>query len=101
MVVEAEPRSAAEIFGERLALARKYAQLLADNSDTLGLLGPRELEKLWTRHILNSAAVAELISPGSSVADIGSGAGLPGIPLAIALPASEITLIEPMERRAN
>lgn len=99
--IETEPQSAATLFGYRLALARKYADLLANNSDTLGLLGPRELAKLWTRHIMNSAAIAELVTFDATVADIGSGAGLPGIPMAIALPDTHFTLIEPMERRAN
>jgi 16S rRNA (guanine527-N7)-methyltransferase len=98
---EAEPAQAAEVFGDRIELARKYTDLLATNSETLGLLGPRELPKIWTRHVLHSALPAELIPDGSKVADIGSGAGLPGIPLAIALPKSHFVLIEPMERRAN
>jgi 16S rRNA (guanine527-N7)-methyltransferase len=82
-------------------LARQYAQKLANDSDELGLLGPRELDKIWSRHILNSAVVAELIKPGDLVADVGSGAGLPGIPMAIAAPESNFVLIEPMERRAS
>lgn len=98
---EAEPTVAAEIFGDRISLARGYAEALIRDGDLLGLLGPRELPRLWTRHILNSAVVAELIQPGKSVADIGSGAGLPGIPLAIARPNNHFTLIEPMERRSD
>jgi len=98
---EAEPNAAAQVFGDRIDLARGYAAALVRDSDLLGLLGPREMPKLWSRHILNSAVVAELIEPGKSVCDIGSGAGLPGIPLAIALPETEFTLIEPMERRSD
>ena len=98
---EAEPAAAVAIFGDQIDQARSFAQTLAGDSDELGLLGPRELDKLWTRHILNSAVVAELVSPGDKVADVGSGAGLPGIPMAIARPGAEFVLIEPMERRSN
>ena len=98
---EAEPAAAEQIFGPQIILARQYAQKLANDSDELGLLGPRELDKIWSRHILNSAVVAELVEPGQKVADVGSGAGLPGIPMAIAAPKTKFVLIEPMERRAN
>ena len=101
MGVEKEPAVAKEIFGDRIELARAYASALARDSDTLGLLGPRELEILWSRHILNTAVVAQLVSDGKSVADVGSGAGLPGIPMAIAQPNAHFTLIEPMERRSD
>ena len=98
---EAEPESAKAIFGPQIEKARAFAQKLANDSDDLGLLGPRELDKLWTRHILNSAVVAETVKAGDLVADVGSGAGLPGIPMAIALPEAHFVLIEPMERRSN
>jgi 16S rRNA (guanine527-N7)-methyltransferase len=98
---EVEPPVASAIFGDRIELARGYAAALVRDGDLLGLLGPRELPRLWTRHILNSAVVAELIPEGKTVADIGSGAGLPGIPLAIARPNNHFTLIEPMERRSD
>jgi 16S rRNA (guanine527-N7)-methyltransferase len=98
---EAEPAAAVAIFGDQIDQARSFAQTLAGDSDELGLLGPRELDKLWSRHILNSAVVAELVSPGDKVADVGSGAGLPGIPMAIARPGAEFVLIEPMERRSS
>ncbi len=98
---EVEPSVAAAIFGDRLPIARAYAAALVRDSDLLGLLGPREMPKLWTRHILNSAVVAELVPAGKSVADVGSGAGLPGIPMAIAQPDAHFTLIEPMERRSD
>ena len=98
---EAEPESAKAIFGPQIDKARAFAQKLANDSDDLGLLGPRELNKLWSRHILNSAVVAETVKAGDLVADVGSGAGLPGIPMAIALPGANFVLIEPMERRSN
>jgi 16S rRNA (guanine527-N7)-methyltransferase len=98
---EAEPDTAEGIFGPQIGLARQYAQKLANDSDELGLLGPRELDKIWSRHILNSAVVAELVKPGELVADVGSGAGLPGIPMAIAAPETDFVLIEPMDRRAS
>jgi 16S rRNA (guanine527-N7)-methyltransferase len=98
---ELEPIEAAAVFGDRIDLARSYAAALVRDSDLLGLLGPREMPRLWSRHILNSAVVAELVSPGKTVCDIGSGAGLPGIPMAIVLPDTFFTLIEPMERRSD
>ena len=101
VIPEAEPAVAATIFGSGIEMARKYAELLIRDGDMLGLIGPRELPKLWTRHILNSAVVADLIESGQKVADIGSGAGLPGIPMAIVRPDAQFVLIEPMERRAN
>ena len=98
---EVEPGIATSIFGAGLDQARAYAHLLIRDGDMLGLLGPREMPKLWSRHILNSAVVAELVNPGETVADVGSGAGLPGIPMAIAQPGAHFTLIEPMERRSD
>lgn len=98
---EAEPESAKAIFGPQIEKARAFAQKLANDSDDLGLLGPRELDKLWSRHILNSAVVSETVKAGDLVADVGAGAGLPGIPMAIALPEARFVLIEPMERRSN
>ena len=74
---ESEPASAARIFGAGIDKARAYAAALVRDGDELGLLGPREMPKIWTRHILNSAVVAELVSPGQTVGDVGSGAGLP------------------------
>jgi 16S rRNA (guanine527-N7)-methyltransferase len=98
---EAEPLAAADIFGPQLDLARAYTDRLAQDSETFGLLGPRELPRIWGRHVINSALLAELVPSGSKVADIGSGAGLPGIPMAIAKPDAHFTLIEPMERRSG
>jgi 16S rRNA (guanine527-N7)-methyltransferase len=82
-------------------LAREYADLLTGPGVERGLLGPREVERIWDRHILNCAALAELIEPGARVVDVGSGAGLPGIPLAIARPDLVVTLVEPMLRRTD
>ncbi|MCI1018450.1 16S rRNA (guanine(527)-N(7))-methyltransferase RsmG [Microbacterium sp. C5A9] len=97
--VEAEPAVAAEMFGDRIELARQFAAALATHGEERGLIGPLELPRLWTRHILNSAIAAPLFS--GSVADIGSGAGLPGIVLAIVRPDAQFTLVEPMERRVT
>jgi 16S rRNA (guanine527-N7)-methyltransferase len=79
----------------------KYAQLLRDRAVAWGLLGPSETDRIWDRHILNSAALAELIPVGSTVVDIGSGAGLPGVPLAILRPDLTVTLLEPLLRRST
>jgi 16S rRNA (guanine527-N7)-methyltransferase len=97
---EVEPRAAAELFGDRIELARQYTNDLATHGEEYGLIGPLELPRLWARHVLNCAIVAPLLRPGT-VGDIGSGAGLPGLVLAIARPDVHITLIEPMERRVT
>jgi 16S rRNA (guanine527-N7)-methyltransferase len=99
--IEQEPAAAALIFGDGIELARAYTHRLAQDSETFGLLGPRELPRIWSRHVINSALLSELVPDESLVADVGSGAGLPGIPMAIAQPKAYFTLIEPMERRAN
>jgi 16S rRNA (guanine527-N7)-methyltransferase len=93
------PPAASEIFGDRLPEARAYARLLATDGVIRGLLGPREVPRLWDRHMLNCAVVAELIPLHATVTDVGSGAGLPGIPLALARPDLDIELLEPLERR--
>ena len=98
---EVEPKEAQEVFGEHIWQARQYFDLLVRDGDLLGLIGPREMPKLWSRHILNSAVVADLVEDGQLVADVGSGAGFPGIPMAILRPKVKFVLIEPMERRAN
>ena len=95
--VEGEPAVAAEIFGTRIDLARQFTQALAEHGEERGLIGPLEPPRLWSRHILNSAVTAPLFS--GRVGDVGSGAGLPGLVLAIARPDVEWILIEPMERR--
>jgi 16S rRNA (guanine527-N7)-methyltransferase len=94
---EAEPREAADVFGDRIDVARAFTAALADQGEERGLIGPLERPRLWSRHVLNSAVVAPLFS--GRVGDVGSGAGLPGIVLAIARPDVEWVLIEPMERR--
>jgi 16S rRNA (guanine527-N7)-methyltransferase len=99
--VSAAPGVAAAVFGPELARAHRYAEILAGAGVERGLLGPREVDRLWDRHILNSAAVGELFDPGEQIADIGSGAGLPGIPLALARPDLRLTLIEPLLRRSE
>lgn len=96
--VEAEPPVAASLFGDRIELARRFTTNLAEQGEERGLIGPLELPRLWSRHILNCAIVAPLLKPGR-VGDVGSGAGLPGLVLAIARPDASFVLIEPMERR--
>ena len=96
--LEAEPAVAVELFGEEVEVARAFARNLAAQGEELGLIGPGELPRLWSRHILNCAIVAPLLRPGL-VGDVGSGAGLPGLVLAIARPDVSFVLIEPMERR--
>jgi 16S rRNA (guanine527-N7)-methyltransferase len=96
------PGSAASVFGPALPAALTYAGILATRGVEQGLLGPREVSRLWDRHLLNCAVVAELIDPGcGTLADLGSGAGLPGLVLALLRPATAVTLLEPMERRCR
>jgi 16S rRNA (guanine527-N7)-methyltransferase len=99
-MLEQEPVVAEQLFGDRLALARQYTNDLANRGEELGLIGPLELPRLWTRHILNCVLVAPLLRPGVT-GDVGSGAGLPGLVLAIARPDVQFVLIEPMERRVD
>ncbi|WP_157157977.1 MULTISPECIES: 16S rRNA (guanine(527)-N(7))-methyltransferase RsmG [unclassified Diaminobutyricimonas] len=99
--LETEPASAQAIFGDRIELARAFTADLARRGEELGLIGPLEPPRLWTRHILNSGLVAPLLWEGAVVGDIGSGAGLPGLVLAIARPDVSMVLIEPMERRVD
>ncbi|MDT5012040.1 MAG: rRNA (guanine527-N7)-methyltransferase [Mycobacterium sp.] len=95
------PPAAARVFGDNLTAVGRYAELLAGAGVERGLIGPREADILWDRHLLNSAAVGELIPTGVRVVDAGSGAGLPGIPLALARPDLVIFLVEPMLRRTT
>ena len=95
------PPEAAAIFGDRVALARRYAAHLVGSGVERGLLGPREAPRIWERHILNCAVVAELVPDGARTVDIGSGAGLPGIPLALARPDLSMVLVEPLARRVD
>ena len=98
---EAAPAVAERLFGDRIELARNYREALATDGVEWGLIGPGEVPRLWDRHILNCAVVGELIADGASVVDVGSGAGLPGIPLALARPDLRITLVEPLLRRTK
>jgi 16S rRNA (guanine527-N7)-methyltransferase len=89
------------LYGPRYPIIREYVDILSTQGVEWGLLGPREVDRLWERHILNSVALADLIPEGCGVADVGSGAGLPGIPLAVLRPDLEMTLIEPLLRRSR
>lgn len=89
------------VFGSRLPLAQEYHDSHATDGSTRGFIGPREVPRLWERHILNCAVIEQVIPEGTTVIDVGSGAGLPGIPLAIARPDLHITLIEPLLKRYN
>jgi 16S rRNA (guanine527-N7)-methyltransferase len=93
--------AARSLFGERLDLAAAYAELLVTDGVVRGLIGPREAPRIWDRHLLNCAAVAERIPEGATVLDVGSGAGLPGLVLAIARPDLTVTLVEPLARRTS
>ena len=95
------PPVAAAVFGDALPAAERYVARLATDGVTRGLIGPREVGRLWERHVLNSAAVAEAVPSGARVVDVGSGAGLPGIPLGLARPDLSVTLVEPMARRVE
>src|SRR4030088_165455 len=95
------PDAAVKMFGTGLESACRFASLLAGPGVERGLLGPREVPRLWERHLLNCAVVAELVPPGATVVDIGSGAGLPGVVLAMLLPEVHVTLLEPMLRRTT
>jgi 16S rRNA (guanine527-N7)-methyltransferase len=94
------PPHAAAVFGPAVDRAAAYARLLATDGTIRGLIGPREVPRLWDRHLLNSAAIAALVPDRARVVDVGSGAGLPGIPLALARPDLRVTLLEPLARRA-
>lgn len=98
---ETPPSSAAGVFASRLPVAEQYADLLATEGVVRGLIGPREVPRLWDRHILNSAVVIPRVPEGSTVADVGTGAGLPGLVWAIARPDLRVTLIEPLLRRTT
>jgi 16S rRNA (guanine527-N7)-methyltransferase len=95
------PPAAQMMFGPSLGRAEQYAEMLAGPGVERGILGPREVPRLWDRHLMNCAAVAELVPHPCSLVDIGSGAGLPGIVLALLLPDVQIVLLEPMLRRAS
>ncbi len=94
------PAEAAGVFCDALDQARRYAELLATDGVTRGLIGPRETDRLWDRHLLNCAVLADLLPERGRLVDIGSGAGLPGIVLALLRPSVEVTLLEPLLRRS-
>lgn len=98
---EQTPAIARTVFGDRLGLAEQYRESLATVAAQRGFIGPKEVDRLWGRHILNCAVAAEAFAEGARIADIGSGAGLPGIPLAIARPDLDVTLIEPLLKRST
>jgi 16S rRNA (guanine527-N7)-methyltransferase len=93
--------AADELFGDRLDVAEHFAEILATDAVVRGLIGPRETERIWDRHLLNCAAMQLTVPYESYVVDVGSGAGLPGIPLALARPDLRVTLIEPLLRRTT
>jgi 16S rRNA (guanine527-N7)-methyltransferase len=95
------PAVAAEVFGPAAGAAARYVAMLAGDGVVRGLIGPREVSRLWDRHVLNSVALAEAVPDGARVVDVGSGAGLPGIPLGLARPDVTLTLVEPMARRVE
>lgn len=97
----AERRAAETLFGDQLEATERYVQHLCTTGITHGLLGPREVPRMWSRHVLNCAVAAPELPAGATVADVGSGAGLPGLPLALARGDVEFVLIEPMERRVD
>ena len=95
------PDAAAAVFGPELPRAVAYAELLATDGLVRGLIGPREVPRLWDRHLLNCAVVADLLPPSARVVDVGSGAGLPGVVLALVRPDIAVTLLEPLARRVT
>lgn len=97
----AAPPAAQAVFGDRLPLAQRYAGLLAAVGVERGLIGPREVPRLWDRHLLNSALLTDLVPEGARVVDVGSGAGLPGLPMAIRRPDLGVDLVESMQRRTT
>lgn len=100
-VTELIPAAAAALFGARLPLAVQYRDRLAGDGVAHGLIGPREADRLWERHLLNSAILTDLLPADAHVVDMGSGAGLPGVPMAIRRPELRIDLVEPMQRRTQ
>jgi 16S rRNA (guanine527-N7)-methyltransferase len=100
-LVPPAPDAASLIFGDRIGLAERYAELLATAGVEWGLLGPREVDRIWDRHLLNCAVVTELVESGERIVDIGSGAGLPGLPMVIAKPDLRVVLVESLLRRTE
>jgi len=100
-VTSLTPAAVCQLYGQSLSTIESYVSVLATRGVEWGLIGPREVPRLWERHILNSAAIAGLIPSGATVVDVGSGAGLPGIPLAVLRPDLDVVLLEPLLRRAD
>lgn len=100
-VAEPMPPGAAAVFGAELHTAARYADLLVGAGAVHGVIGPREAPRIWTRHVLQSAVIERVVPTGVAVADLGSGAGLPGIPLAVARPDLRVVLVEPLARRTR
>ena len=98
-VIEQEPAAAPLLAGDRIEMLRAFTADLGTRGEQLGLIGPLEAPRLWTRHVLNSALLAPLIGSGAQVADIGTGGGMPGLVLAIVRPDAHFLFVEPMERR--
>lgn len=94
-------RIARDVFGDQFKTISQYVDILANRGIEWGLLGPREADRLWDRHVLNSVALADLVPHGVTVADVGSGAGLPGLPLSILRPDLQVDLVEPLLRRSD
>lgn len=99
--VPSAPAEAASVFAGRLPVATRFTEILADTGVTHGLLGPREVPRLWERHVLNCAVIEDSFPAGSRLIDVGSGAGLPGVAVAIARPDLDVHLVEPMQRRTD
>lgn len=101
MTTEPRPEVAATVFGDRLWLAERLVGHLVSSGVERGLIGPREVDRIWTRHVLNCAVLSEELPAGTRVVDIGSGAGLPGLVLAVARADLEVVLVEPLQRRVD
>ncbi len=95
------PESARGVFSSRLPMAEQYAALLAEEATVRGLIGPREVPRLWERHLLNCAVVTDRVPEGAHVVDVGTGAGLPGLVMAVRRPDLRVTLLEPLLRRTT
>ena len=100
-MVESAPDGGGEHFGSAWDQLNQFADMIVREGEKRGLVGPRELDRLWTRHILNSSAVLDFVPEAGSVIDVGSGAGFPGLVVAICRPKCSVTLVDSMERRCT